>query len=488
MSYIKNSTFHKTATFGQKTNHCSGVAIAALQLFFEEKLDCSVLLNEQKFISVINHISELSSIYYQLGRTNSFGDENDNYENELIELKNIFNRKTEDQRNVVDLNEDLSIVFQTSNLIFDENGNVLPLVDYIERWRGTNEFMVTFFNFMRSRNNSVLFANEHFVTIVTCGNNYFLIDGFPFFTIAFYDTLENLCCDLNEFVGSSCFSLHHAKIFDEDRDANVIIIDQHATDNMRESSDKDLHVIESRFQRIEDCKILTTEQLRSKNRKQVKDYFRKFIKPVANGKFRCIHPSCKQKRGGGILRNNKSVYSHIDMKTDAVFEKFRCEDCSRTFRSNVFILFEKISSLIDPQRSLMFYLNKIYEEGQSYEDVEVCLFIISCFISKVDQSENSLVSKLIQSILRVDEHSVEAISYMSIKIIKNLSKWLNYHQEYLLNVLNFLHNFLLKGGALASVAAESIAEICCDSKIPMQTYMNELFELLSNLGNFSLPT
>ncbi|KAG5667707.1 hypothetical protein PVAND_015678 [Polypedilum vanderplanki] len=70
----------------------------------------------------------------------------------------------------------------------------------------------------------------------------------------------------------------------------------------------------SRIVQAELVEYLPDEQLKTKNEKELKKYFRQFIKPLSNGKVCCVLPNCQGKPNRGIFAS-KSAYGHIELRT-----------------------------------------------------------------------------------------------------------------------------------------------------------------------------
>ncbi|KAG5668931.1 hypothetical protein PVAND_016839 [Polypedilum vanderplanki] len=219
-TFYENSCFSQTVNFGQELSHCAGVSAAVLIAFHSGQIEGGILQkNELK--ELFNLINTKSQELYAIGYENSLNEDVVLVEG-FIELMYIRNNFTADKRNILKVNNELSITIETPLAMkFDEQGEVIPFNDYREEW-DYKRFPEVFRHYMASRSNAVLYANYHYITILTMGEKFMVIDGVPKYGLYWYENIDTLLIDLVSFVGNSKFTLHHARIFG-DNDFDVIL-------------------------------------------------------------------------------------------------------------------------------------------------------------------------------------------------------------------------------------------------------------------------
>ncbi|KAG5667015.1 hypothetical protein PVAND_015017 [Polypedilum vanderplanki] len=169
---IDNGKIIFQANFGQNINRCAGVAISAVKSFFDADFEMS--LKNSDFEAVINNIHNDAEHFYSIGIQNS-GLEFD----EQIDLESIFNSRTIDHRNVVDISVHNSIVFETSFTASKVVGTIIQLNDYKEYLASDNK-LEALQEYFKIRSHAIICSSEqrHFITVFKIRNLYYVFDGF----------------------------------------------------------------------------------------------------------------------------------------------------------------------------------------------------------------------------------------------------------------------------------------------------------------------
>lgn len=78
-----------------------------------------------------------------------------------------------------------------------------------------------------------------------------------------------------------------------------------------------------------------------------------------------------------------------------------------------------------------------------------------------------------------------AVKHTSLRLVGELSEWINFHPQYLEKILNWLLAGL-NSPKVSSEAANSLQNICCSCKSHMSHHLDTLIHILDSLDNFNL--
>ncbi|KAG5667017.1 hypothetical protein PVAND_015019 [Polypedilum vanderplanki] len=137
------------------------------------------------FDTVIINIHNDAEHFYAIGIQNS-GLEFD----EQIDLESIFNSRTIDHRNVVDISVHNSIVFETAYTASKVVGTIIQLSDYKELLLQTTNLM-RFRNILKTRSHAIICSSEqrHFITVFKIKNIYYVFDGLPNYCVTAFENI-----------------------------------------------------------------------------------------------------------------------------------------------------------------------------------------------------------------------------------------------------------------------------------------------------------
>jgi hypothetical protein len=166
---------------------------------------------------------------------------------------------TPDKRNVINISQSLSLTMMNSlsDAVLNNKNN--EMIDY-RQFLNSKEFDDTdaFAHFIQDRSHAVVFANNHYVSILKISGYFVVIDGIPRFGIYAYSSLDELMPDLLAFVRGSMIVLCHARLFGQ-TELDCIVIDD--DDDVTEQPD--LPVLISDSSDEDECKDVPTSSSES---------------------------------------------------------------------------------------------------------------------------------------------------------------------------------------------------------------------------------
>jgi hypothetical protein len=217
--------------------------VASLDLFHRDIIKVDTVLDEASFNDLIRELNVLSIKYYNKGHAQTITAHRQNPDLEVevgtfIEIDMIRDSMTPDKRNVININQSLSLTMMNSlsDAVLNNINN--ETLDY-RQFLNFKEFDDTdaFAHFIQDRSNAVLYANNHYVTILKISGFFFVIESIPCFSIHAYSSLNELMLDLNEFVRGSMIVLCHARLFGQ-TELDCIVIDDDDDDDVSEEQQK----------------------------------------------------------------------------------------------------------------------------------------------------------------------------------------------------------------------------------------------------------
>lgn len=160
-------------------------------------------------------------MYYRLGVKNEAIEEANGH----IELRAIYDSRNARNENVIDTSATSHMTMETA---FTAISRPDDLQTYTE---GTpNDSFATLFNQKQygDLDNLVVckrgLYGGHFISVVKVQERYLLVDGQGVFRFLYYNSLENLMIDLENFVSGCAFNLHSARFFENDLTGMLINI------------------------------------------------------------------------------------------------------------------------------------------------------------------------------------------------------------------------------------------------------------------------
>lgn len=122
----------------------------------------------------------------------------------------------------------------------------------------------------------------------------------------------------------------------------------------------------------------------------------------------------------------------------------------------------------------------------TWEATEAALFIMENVARNIVPEENEVISKVVEAILNLPGNCHIAIRYTSIKLLGELSDWIEKHPTSLQSILNFLLHALQQKNQLASAAANSLQEICASCQKDLIGEVKGFMEIARHLNTFDI--
>jgi transportin-3 len=186
-----------------------------------------------------------------------------------------------------------------------------------------------------------------------------------------------------------------------------------------------------------------------------------------------------------IERLINSLCRHCQMETDCSGLLEDGEDFSE-FRNRVVELIKDVVFVVGSANVFKHMLAFLSNTANSWETVEAALFIMAAVAGgNLFPNENDNIAHVMESILLGGQNQHMAVRYTSIRLLGELSDWVNQHPEYLERILNWLL-MGLQEPRFASQAAMSLQNICSQCQRHMRPHFEGLVHILRSLDSFQL--
>lgn len=182
------------------------MTIAVVWLYFEKGLQ----ITTENVEEIAVDIRTIGSRLYLLGIENSktHPTEPERFPGQFLELNCIFIDRTTDNQNIIWINDELQMRFETSES-FIEVGGRLVFRDYVT---GNRDFFNVLKNFLLSRTNAMILQGVHYLTIVRVPDGFLLVNSLPTFKFDLFKTLDEVVLAVDTFKDGEVFTIHCAYV------------------------------------------------------------------------------------------------------------------------------------------------------------------------------------------------------------------------------------------------------------------------------------
>ncbi|XP_074655394.1 transportin-3-like isoform X2 [Tubulanus polymorphus] len=157
----------------------------------------------------------------------------------------------------------------------------------------------------------------------------------------------------------------------------------------------------------------------------------------------------------------------------------------REFRTRVMELIKDVVFLVGSSScfSQMFEALKNQTAASSWEQSEAALFIMCAVAKNILPEEEGVVPQVLEAVLNLPPSAHVAVKHISVKLIGELSEWIDRHPSYLELVLQFLFTSLHDAN-LATATANSLQNICSTCRDKMGDHFGSLLEIVKAIDSF----
>jgi len=174
-------------------------------------------------------------------------------------------------------------------------------------------------------------------------------------------------------------------------------------------------------------------------------------------------------------------HCHMEPDTAAVLEEG--EDFSE-FRGRVCELVKDCVFIVGSS-TVFRQMYQQLQQGQQWEQTEAALYMMQAVARNILPEEETVVPLVLQQVLSLPGSMHLAVRHTAIRLVGELSEWIEKHPDTLQATLNYLLQGL-QDPRLASQAATALQAICSQCRARMAEHFTGLIQIIEQIDQFAL--